>query len=272
MKNMKKNATYTLITGASSGIGEQLSYLLAKEKKSLVLMARRLERLKKVQKQCLKLGSPDVQIFSCDISDKKSVLLAAKKIKSVKKVSVGSLVNNAGLAAGTELVQAAKTQDWDMMIDTNVKGLLWLTREFFESVIENQGHIVNLGSVAGRLVYEGGAVYCATKFAVRALSEGFRMDLKGTGVRVTNIEPGMVNTEFSLVRLGNQQKADAIYADMMPLSPIDIAQNILWCLSQPAHVNIQELVIYPTDQASVGQVSRGDKSILKFSKNKSRRK
>lgn len=261
MKKSKNTGIYTLITGASSGIGEQLSHLLAQEKKSLVLVARRLERLKKVQKQCLKLGAPDVKIVACDIADKKSVLQAARRIKAFKNVSIESLVNNAGLAAGTELVQSAKTTDWDVMIDTNIKGLLWLTREFFDSIIENQGHIVNLGSVAGRLVYEGGAVYCATKFAVRALSEGFRMDLKGTGVRVTNIEPGMVNTEFSLVRLGNQQKADAIYADMMPLSPMDIAQNILWCLRQPRHVNIQELVIYPTDQASVGQVSRGEKSI-----------
>ena len=264
----KSKVSHVLITGASSGIGEQLSYLLAKEKKPLVLVARREDRLKKVQKHCLKLGAPDVQIFSCDVSDKKSVLLASKKIKANKKISVGTLVNNAGLAAGTELVQAAKTKDWDQMIDTNVKGLLWLSREFFDSIISNQGHIVNLGSVAGRLVYEGGAVYCATKFAVRALSDGFRMDLKGTGVRVTNIEPGMVNSEFSLVRLGNQQKADAIYSEMMPLSPIDIAQNILWCLSQPAHVNIQELVIYPTDQASVGQVVRGEKSIKNLSKAK----
>lgn len=263
--NPKSNSSYTLITGASAGIGEQLSYLLAKEKKSLVLVARRLERLKKVQAQCFKLGAVDVQIFACDIADKKSVLLAAKKIKTTlvnkNPIEIGTLVNNAGLAAGTELVQAAKTRDWDQMIDTNVKGLLWLTREFFDSIISHQGHIVNMGSVAGRLVYEGGAVYCASKFAVRALSEGFRMDLKGTGVRVTNIEPGMVNSEFSLVRLGNQQKADAIYSEMSPLSPLDIAQNILWCLSQPAHVNIQELVIYPTDQASVGQVVRGEKSI-----------
>lgn len=268
---MKTNTAYTLITGASSGIGEQLSYLLAKEKKPLVLLARREDRLKQVQKQCLKFGSPDVQIFSCDVSDHKSVTSVSKKIKANKKISVGTLVNNAGLAAGTELVQLAKTKDWDQMIDTNVKGLLWLTREFFESIISYKGHIVNLGSVAGRLVYEGGAVYCATKFAVRALSDGFRMDLKGTGVRVTNIEPGMVNSEFSLVRLGNQQKADAIYSEMMPLSPIDIAQNILWCLSQPAHVNIQELVIYPTDQASVGQVVRGDKSVKSLSKLKNKK-
>ncbi len=132
--------------------------------------------------------------------------------------------------------------------------------------MRHQGYIVNLGSVAGRLVYEGGTVYCATKFAVRAISEGLRMDLKGTGVRVTNIEPGMVDTEFSLVRLGNKQKADAVYADMTPLTAEDIAENIFWCLQQSKHINIQELVIYPTDQASVGQVVRGDKSISQLSK------
>lgn len=249
---------YALITGASSGIGEQVAYLLAQEKNNLILLARRNDRLKKVQRKCLDLGAKDVQIFTCDMAHQKSVVVTSKKIKS-KKLSVSVLINNAGLAKGTDLVQTAKTEDWDQMIDTNVKGLLWLTREFMESLIATKGHIVNLGSVAGRLVYEGGAVYCATKFAVRALSEGFRMDLKGTGVRVTNIEPGMVNTEFSLVRLGNQQKADAHYADMMPLSPMDVAQNILWCLRQPPHVNIQELVIYPTDQASVGQIFRRKK-------------
>lgn len=125
---------------------------------------------------------------------------------------------------------------------------------------------MNLGSVAGRLVYEGGAGHCATKLPVRAISEGLRMDLKGTGVRVTNIEPGMVNTEFSLVRLGTKQKADAVYADMAPLTANDIAESICWSLSQPKHVNIQELVILPTDQASVGQVVRGEKSILKINK------
>jgi 3-hydroxy acid dehydrogenase/malonic semialdehyde reductase len=128
-----------------------------------------------------------------------------------------------------------------------------------------------LGSVAGKIVYEGGAVYCATKFAVRAITEGLRMDLKGTGVRVTNIVPGMVDTEFSLVRLGNQKKADAVYADMKPLSAEDIAENIFWCLNQPAHINIQELVIYPTDQASVGQVVRGEKSISNLIQNKSKK-
>jgi 3-hydroxy acid dehydrogenase / malonic semialdehyde reductase len=165
------------------------------------------------------------------------------------------------LAQGTELIQSANLSDWDAMIDTNIKGLMYTTRTVLEHIISEKGHIVNLGSVAGHLVYEGGAVYCATKFAVGAFNDGLRMDLKGTGVRVTNIAPGMVNTEFSLVRLGSKQKADAVYQDMMPLSATDIAESIFWCLNQPAHVNIQELVIYPTDQASVGQVVRGEKSI-----------
>jgi NADP-dependent 3-hydroxy acid dehydrogenase YdfG len=162
--------------------------------------------------------------------------------------------------------QESELSDADEMIDTNIKGVLNITREFLPEIIANAGHIVNLGSVAGRLVYEGGAVYCATKFAVRAISDALRLDLKGTGVRVTNIEPGMVNTEFSVVRLGNQQKADAVYSDMMPLSANDIAQSILWCVSQPPHVNISELVIYPTDQASVGHVVRGGKSIKNLKK------
>lgn len=255
-----------MITGASAGIGRQLAFLLAEDKAKLILIARRLDQLKVVQKECLERGAKDVQIFKCDLTKQNEIRTIAQQIQR-KKITVQCLVNNAGLAKGTELVQGAQTSDWDQMIDTNVKGLLWLSREFFNSIIQTRGHIVNIGSVAGRLVYEGGAVYCATKFAVRALSEGFRMDLKGTGVRVTNIEPGMVNSDFSLVRLGNQQKADAVYTDMMPLSPIDVAQNILWCLQQPPHVNIQELVIYPTDQASVGQVVRGEKSLKNLNVN-----
>jgi 3-hydroxy acid dehydrogenase / malonic semialdehyde reductase len=170
-------------------------------------------------------------------------------------------VNNAGLAKGVGPFQDSLSDDWETMIDTNIKGLLSVTRELLPSIILNRGHVLNMGSVAGRLVYEGGAVYCATKFAVRAISDALRLDLKGTGVRVTNIEPGMVSTEFSVVRLGNQQKADAVYAEMMPLTAKDIANTILWCLSQPVHVNISELVIYPTDQATVGHVVRGEKSV-----------
>lgn len=257
---MKALNQYALITGASSGIGEATARQLARQKTSLVLIARRQDRLKKLQKQCIELGAKSVLIFVLDIRKKSEVQKMAAELKK-KKLHISTLINNAGLAKGVDLFQYSNCEDWDAMIDTNVKALLTVTRELLPNLIQNCGHIVNMGSVAGRLVYEGGTVYCATKFAVRAFSDALRLDLKGTGVRVTNIEPGMVSTEFSKVRLGNQQKADAVYADMMPLSAMDIANSILWCLSQPPHVNISELVIYPTDQASVGHVVRGEKSI-----------
>jgi 3-hydroxy acid dehydrogenase / malonic semialdehyde reductase len=259
-KSQKKQHSFAFITGATAGIGEATAVGLAEKKQALVLTGRRLDRLKKLQKVCLQKGAPEVLIYKLDIQKNAEVKKLATDLKK-KKIAVKILVNNAGLAKGIGPFQESLAEDWDAMIDTNVKGLLSVTRELLPSIIENRGHVVNMGSVAGRLVYEGGTVYCATKFAVRAISDALRLDLKGTGVRVTNIEPGMVNTEFSVVRLGNQQKADAVYADMMPLTANDIANTILWCLSQPAHVNISELVIYPTDQATVGHVVRGEKSV-----------
>lgn len=256
----KAQNTYTFISGASSGIGAATALVLAKKKHSLILTARRTDRLKKIQKQCIDLGAKDVLIYKLDVQKNSEVVKLSLEFKK-KKLQIKNLINNAGLAKGIELFQHSKASDSDEMFDTNVKGLLSITRELLPSIIQNRGHVINMGSVAGRLVYEGGAVYCATKFAVRAISDALRMDLKGTGVRVTNIEPGMVNTEFSVVRLGNQQKADSVYSEMMPLTAMDIANTILWCLAQPEHVNISELVIYPTDQASVGQVVRGEKSI-----------
>ncbi len=264
--SLKITENFIAITGASSGIGEACAYKLAQNKNNLVLIARRKKNLEAVKNKCLKLGSKKVFILECDVTQiqksEKKIITFLKK----NKIEIKDLINSAGLAKGTELLQNSKSSDMNQMIDTNIKGLLEITKLFLPQIIKHQGCIVNLGSVAGRLVYEGGAVYCATKFAVRAISEGLRMDLKGTGVRVTNIEPGMVDTEFSLVRLGSKQKADAVYADMKALSAYDIAENIFWCLQQPKHINIQELVIYPTDQASVGQVVRGEKSILNLNK------
>ena len=260
MKTQRNKVQSTVITGASSGIGEAVALALAAQKESLILTARRVDRLKKLQGKCLKLGAKSAQVFELDVKDKKHIARLSAAVKK-QKIEIKTLINCAGLAKGVELFQNSDTQDFDEMIDTNVRGLLYVTRELLPDIIRNRGHIVNLGSVAGRLVYEGGAVYCATKFAVRAISEALRFDLKGTGVRVSNIEPGMVETEFSKVRLGNQQKADAVYSDMMPLTAMDIASTVLWCLSQPPHVNISELVVYPTDQASVGHVVRGEKSI-----------
>lgn len=241
-----------LITGATAGIGYATSELLASRGHTLILVGRREERLQKM-KASLKTK---IETFAFDIGDRKAVeeFLTSNK-KLVDQVDV--LVNNAGLALGVDFLQEGSLDDWDRMIDTNVKGLLYLTRGLLPQMVKaKRGHIVNLGSIAGKYVYPRGNVYCATKYAVRALSEGLRMDLLGTGIRVTNIEPGMVNTEFSEVRWRSKEKADQVYQGMTPLVAKDIAETIVWCMERPAHVNIQELVIFPTDQASATMVHR----------------
>lgn len=249
-------AKWALVTGASAGIGEATSFELAKQGFSLLLLARRKDRLENLKKSIQSQYSVQVITESVDVCDSESVEAFVKtQAATLKELEV--LVNNAGLAKGADKLQDGKMSEWEEMIDTNVTGLLRLTRAILPSFVANKrGHVVNLGSVAGRWVYQGGAVYCATKFAVRALSEGMRMDLIGAGVRVTNIEPGMVHTDFSLVRWNDQEKADKVYAGMKPLTANDIAETIGWVVSRPAHVNIQELVIYPTDQASIRDVYR----------------
>lgn len=248
---------WALITGATSGIGEATARTLAAAGFSVLGTGRRQEKLADL-KAALQKEFPTVLVETAcfDLTQSNEVADFLKShAKTLAQVEV--LVNNAGLAKGIEKMQEASLQDWDAMLDTNVKGLLYMTRGILPYFVQkNSGHIVNLGSVAGRWTYPGGGVYCATKFAVRALSEGLRMDLLGTKIRVTNIEPGMVNTEFSLVRFGDQTKADKVYEGMTPLSASDVAETIAWCVARPAHINIQELVIYPTDQAHVGQVAR----------------
>lgn len=256
-KSKKTNKRWALVTGASSGIGMASVHRLAKDGYSLVLVARRLNVLKTLKASLQKAFKDcDVVAFKLDLADTKAVLRWHQQNKAVVE-TVDVLVNNAGLAKGTDKIQNAQWTDLEVMIDVNIKGLLSFALPIIKSMaIRKTGHIVNLGSVAGRWVYPGGAGYCATKFAVRALSEAMRQDLLGCQVRVTNIEPGMVNTEFSTVRLGNKNLADKVYEKMNPLTAEDIAESIGWCLSQPKHVNIQELVIYPTDQAHVGMVHR----------------
>jgi serine 3-dehydrogenase len=167
------------------------------------------------------------------------------------------LINNAGLALGRGPIQDGDPNDWDTMMDTNVRALLWVTKLALPALMRTRGHIVNIGSVAGHLVYPGGNIYCATKHAVRALNQALRADLLGSGVRVTEVSPGMVETEFSEVRFqGDLKKARAVYAGMTPLKPEDVAEAVLWTLERPAHVNIEEIVIYPTDQASPTQIHR----------------
>ncbi len=247
---------WAFISGATAGIGCATAALLARQGYNLILNGRRKDRLQEISARLILENKIEVNLAGFDVSDLKAVKeYFATNPEVAKKTEV--LINCAGLAKGIDKLQNSEMADWDEMIDTNVKGLLYLTRLILPQMIaQKRGHIVNLGSVAGRWTYPSGAVYAATKFAVRALSEGLRMDLMGTPIRVTNIEPGMVETEFSLVRLGSQQKSDQVYQGMKPLSAQDIAETILWTLDRPAHVNIQELVIFPTAQAAVGQVYR----------------
>ena len=248
-------AKWVCITGASSGIGEACARAFAASGYCLILLARRAEQLEKLAQE---LGAQvEVHTFALDVRDLSSIEAWAKThVLLLDEVDV--LVNNAGLALGREPFFDENPKDWDVMIDTNIKGLLYMTRTLLPAMIaRHRGHVVNLGSVAGYWTYPNGAVYAATKYAVRALNESLRLDLNGTGVRVTAISPGMVETEFSQVRFrGDEEKAKAVYQGMTPLTPQDIAECVVWSCERPAHVNIQEMIVFPTDQASVTLVSR----------------
>jgi NADP-dependent 3-hydroxy acid dehydrogenase YdfG len=238
-----------LITGATSGIGEATARLLRAKWPSarLLLTGRRAERLERLQAEL------KAEVFVLDIRDREAVGRFASSLEGVNV-----LVNNAGLAAGLDTFQEASLDDWEEMIDTNVKGLLYVTRALLPKMIAaGSGHIVNIGSVAGRQVYPKGHVYNATKFAVHALTEALRLDVQGMGIRVTEIQPGMVETEFSKVRFkGDEAKAKSVYSGLKPLKPEDVAEAIFWSLNQPPHVNVQELLLMPTDQASVRDAFR----------------
>ncbi|MCB9073260.1 MAG: SDR family NAD(P)-dependent oxidoreductase [Bdellovibrionaceae bacterium] len=242
------------ITGATSGIGLATARAFAAMGYSLILNGRRRERLHTIEKELS--AQVSVTLAPFDVSSKQDVVEWFKQNED-RLHSVEILINNAGLARGTDPLQVGDMSDWDEMIDTNIKGLLYVTRQTLPHFLKNQkGHIVNIGSVAGRWIYPGGAVYSATKHSVRAISETLRLDTLGKNIRVTNIEPGMVETEFSEVRFRDKNKAKAVYQNMTPLTAQDIAETITWAVSRPSHVNIQELVIYPTDQASVRDVFR----------------
>lgn len=243
------------ITGATSGIGEATAFKLAEKGWDLILAGRKEDLLVKIKNQIQEQHKVKVDIISFDVSKRTSCEKVFQKFESLfSKMSV--LINNAGLARGVDPMDQAHLDDWDQMIDTNIKGLLYITRLSLPHLKKNQGHVVNIGSVAGRWTYPNGSVYCSTKFAVRAITEGLRQDLHGSGVRVTNISPGLVKTNFSLVRLQDPVKAEAVYKGAAVLSASDIAESIEWSISRPKHVNIQEMVIFPTDQASVTMVQR----------------
>lgn len=249
---------YALITGASSGIGRATAFALAKAGHSLVLAARRVERLKEIKIEIEKLYSAlNVQYLVWDVREPHVLERWIQENPEIfQKITV--LINNAGLAKGFGSIADGNPPDWDVMIDTNIKGLLYATRCFLKPwITRKSGHIVNIGSIAGRWTYPNGNVYSATKYAVRSLTESLRLDLLGTGIRVTEIAPGMVETEFSVVRFsGDEKRAGQVYQNMQPLTAEDIAEAIVWAVQRPAHVNIQEIVIYPTEQASPNHVFR----------------
>ena len=240
-----------LITGATSGIGEATARALAAAGYKIIITGRRGDRLSALQSELTEKFGAEVLTKCFDVRDKEQCEEALKSLPE-NFASIDILVNNAGLASGLEHINEGADEDWNAMIDTNVKGLLYITRAVSNRMIARGegGHIVNLGSTAGTQVYENGNVYCATKHAVHALSHGMRIDLLRHRIRVTEIRPGMVETEFSVVRFhGDKNRADGVYKGLKPLTGEDVAQAILWALSQPAHVNISEIVLTPTAQA-----------------------
>lgn len=245
------------VTGASSGIGQACAKAFAAAGARVLLCARREERLHSLAVDLQQEYDADVHVFALDVREREAVGAALDLLPAEWK-NIDVLVNNAGLSRGLEPVQVGSMDDWDEMIDTNVKGLLYVSRAILPGMVERgSGHVINIGSIAGREVYPNGAAYCASKYAVGALTKGMRIDLNGTGVQVSTVDPGLVNTEFSQVRFhGDQQRANATYDGMTPLSGDDIAETVLWVASRPAHVNIAEVLVFPVDQASATVVDR----------------
>lgn len=239
-----------MITGATSGIGEAAARVLAEDGYRIIITGRRAERLKELKAE-LEAAGAEVALLAFDVRDGHQCRAAIDSLPA-EFAKIDILINNAGLAAGLEHIDKGDVRDWDAMIDTNVKGLLNVTRCVTQGMVERgAGHIVNIGSIAGTQAYENGAVYCASKHAVHALSQGMRIDLLSSGIRVTEIRPGMVETEFSLVRFhGDRQRADNVYTGVEPLSGDDVAEAILWALGLPPHVNVDEIVITPRQQAN----------------------
>lgn len=250
---MKKTA---LITGATSGIGRATATLFAKNNINLVLCGRRQDRLETISKELSSLTNVHTLCF--DVRDKESVnSLLSNLPKGCNTIDI--LINNAGNAHGLDSIETGSSDDWDAMIDINVKGLLYVSRAIIPQMIKRaSGHIINIGSTAGKEVYPNGNVYCASKYAVDAINQGMRLDLNGKGIKVGAINPGLVETEFSEVRFkGDTQRASKVYQNFTPLQPQDIADVIYFAISRPPHVNIADLTVMCLDQASSTIVHKG---------------
>ena len=251
------NQKIALITGATAGIGKETARLLAQNNYNLILTGRRKERLDEVKSELESSYRCKVITLNFDIRIKDETINALQNIPDEWK-AIDVLINNAGLAAGLAPINSADIDDWEDMIDTNVKGLLYASRVVTPWMIERQrGHIINISSIAGKEAYPNGSVYCGTKHAVSAISKAMRIELLPFGIKVSTIAPGAVETEFSLVRFrGDQQKASKVYDGFSPLMAQDIAETIWFVLSRPQHVNIDDLLIMPTSQASARDFHR----------------
>lgn len=248
-KYMEKQ--YVFISGASSGIGKSCAEKFAQNGYNLIITGRRLDKLETLKTQ-LNHFNIDIRLLNFDVRQFEETQKAIDSLPENVKNNMGILINNAGLAVGRDTIQNGVLEDWDRMIDTNIKGLLHVTKcilPIFES--KQKGHVINISSIAGKEVYPAGNVYCASKHAVDALSKAMRIDLLPLGIKVTNIAPGAVETEFSLVRFkGNENIASAVYDGFEPLRPEDIAETIFFAATLPAHVNLNDITIMPTAQAN----------------------
>ena len=243
------------ITGATSGIGLETAKIFAKNNIDLILCGRRKERLELIKAELEKLVA--VHILCFDVSKREEVFDAVQSLPG-NWSDIDLLINNAGNAHGLDLSQNADLDDWELMIDINVKGVMYVTKALLPGMIEQQeGHIINIGSIAGKEVYLKGNAYCASKHALTAFSDGLRLDLNGTGVKVSTVSPGAVNTEFSKIRFkGDKQKADGVYEGFEPLTAQDVANLIYFIVSRPPHVNLSNTIILPTAQASASMIHR----------------
>jgi 3-hydroxy acid dehydrogenase/malonic semialdehyde reductase len=253
MESLKNKIVF--ITGASAGVGKACAEQFAALGANIIITARRFDRIKELAVALEKAHSIKVLPLQLDISNKKQVQETIATLDNGWN-QIDILVNNAGVGVTSELMQDANVDDWDIIIDTNIKGLLYVTRSILPNMIKrDSGHIINIGSTAGHDYYMGGNVYSASKHAVKALTRSLRIDLKGYRIRVSEIDPGMIKTEFSEVRW-NKEKAEKFYADFQPLVANDVADTVIYCTTRPLHVNIAEIMVYPTAQAAPTIVHR----------------
>jgi 3-hydroxy acid dehydrogenase/malonic semialdehyde reductase len=248
---MNLQGKIVFVTGASAGIGAATAFAFAEQGARLLLAARRAGRLAEVASKAKERGAPSVHSIDLDVRDHRAVQNTIDRLPE-EWSEIEILVNNAGLSRGLDKIYMGKIEDWDEMIDTNVKGLLYVTRAVVPGmVVRGRGHVINLGSTAGEMAYPNGAVYCGTKAAERMINDGLRQDVLGTPIRVTSVDPGMVETDFSLVRFrGDTERAAKVYKGVKPLTPEDVAEVIVWAAMRPGHVNIARVLMTPVQQAN----------------------